>query len=276
MTSADPTVTDPMNPQGWNRYSYVGNDPLAFTDPNGYSWSSFFHSVANFFTHNPIVRAIVQIATTVVLTAVLGPVAIAAGFATAATAVAGVAAAAASAAIVTGLSGGNLGQILRAGAIAGATAFAFDAVGDFTGHTPDFGTPAYAENVAGHALVGCASSAASGGSCESGALSGAVGSALSPLTAKVFPDARTDFGQRIGGTIMEATAGGFASVVGGGKFANGAVTAAFGYLFNQVAPNVFGSVLGISPAEAKGKRIWPPKLNKYQETFPSLREDRLN
>jgi len=25
-TSADPTVTDPMNMQGWNRYSYVGND----------------------------------------------------------------------------------------------------------------------------------------------------------------------------------------------------------------------------------------------------------
>jgi hypothetical protein len=34
--------------QGWNRYSYVGNDPLAFTDPNGFSWlSSFFHSVSN-------------------------------------------------------------------------------------------------------------------------------------------------------------------------------------------------------------------------------------
>jgi hypothetical protein len=37
MTSADPTVTDPMNPQGWNRYSYVGNDPLTFTHPNGLS-----------------------------------------------------------------------------------------------------------------------------------------------------------------------------------------------------------------------------------------------
>jgi RHS repeat-associated protein len=49
--SADPTVSDPLNPQGWNRYSYVGNDPLAFTDPNGFSWfSSFFHSVGNFFS----------------------------------------------------------------------------------------------------------------------------------------------------------------------------------------------------------------------------------
>jgi RHS repeat-associated protein len=57
-TSADPTVTDPLNPQGWNRYSYVGNDPLAFTDPNGFSWlSSFFHSVTNFIRNTPIVQA---------------------------------------------------------------------------------------------------------------------------------------------------------------------------------------------------------------------------
>jgi RHS repeat-associated protein len=36
MTSADPTVPDPLNVQAWNRYSYVGNDPLTFTDPNGH------------------------------------------------------------------------------------------------------------------------------------------------------------------------------------------------------------------------------------------------
>jgi hypothetical protein len=45
-----------------------------------------------------------------------------------------------------------------------------------------------------------------------------------------FPDARTELGQRIGGTIVEATAGGLASVAGGGKFENGAVTAAFVYV----------------------------------------------
>ena len=225
-TSADPTVTDPLNPQGWNRYSYVGNDPLAFTDPNGFSWlSSFFHSVTNFIRNNPIVRSIVQIASTILLSAIL-PLA---GAALAAAAGAG------GAAIATGLSGGNLGQILRAGAIAGVTAAAFFEVGDFTGHTPAFGTAAYAENIAGHALVGCASAAASGGSCGSGALSGAVGSAVSPLTNQLFPNAQTDLGQRIGGTIVEATAGGVASVAGGGKFANGAVTGAFGYLFNAVA-----------------------------------------
>src|SRR5262249_27901530 len=36
MMSADPMVPDPMNGQAWNRYSYVINNPLALTDPNGY------------------------------------------------------------------------------------------------------------------------------------------------------------------------------------------------------------------------------------------------
>jgi RHS repeat-associated protein len=223
MISADPTVPNPMDAQTWNRYSYVGNDPLAFTDPSGFGFfSNFFRSVANFFTNNPIVRAIVQIAITVVLTVaiaipVIGPII----------------AASASAFIVTGLSGGNLGQMLRAGAIAGATAFAFaglNMVAPAQAFGANFDPAAYAQNVAGSALVGCASSAASGGSCASGAASAAVGAGLAPATSNLFPNAGSDIGQRIGGTIVHATVGGLASVAGGGNFANGAVTSSFQYL----------------------------------------------
>lgn len=39
----------------------------------------------------------------------------------------------------------------------------------------------------------------------------------------------------LGGTISSAVIGGTASVIGGGKFENGAATAAFGYLFNYCA-----------------------------------------
>ena len=124
--------------------------------------------------------------------------------------------AAISAVVVVGLSGGSLSQALKAGLIAGVTSFAFFEVGNFTpgagnAFTADnFNPTAYAENVAGHALVGCAQSAASGGGCASGALSGSIGSAVTPLTNSLFPLAGSDLGQRIGGTILEATAGGFA------------------------------------------------------------------
>jgi hypothetical protein len=71
---------------------------------------------------------------------------------------------------------------------------------------------------------------ASGGSCGSGAAASAVSAGLAPVTNSLFPNAKNDIGQRIGGTIVQATTGGLASVAGGGKFANGAVTGAFGYL----------------------------------------------
>ena len=53
---------------------------------------------------------------------------------------------------------------------------------------------------------------------------------LAPATGALFPDASSNIGERIGGTIVQATVGGLASVAGGGKFANGAVTGAMQYL----------------------------------------------
>ena len=107
MTSADPTVPDPLNAQAWNRYSYVGNDPLTFTDPNGFSWlTNIFHDISNFFRSifaNPIVRAIAQIAITAILSIPSFGIGLPAFLA-----------AAASAGIVTGLSGGKLIDIVKA------------------------------------------------------------------------------------------------------------------------------------------------------------------
>jgi hypothetical protein len=34
--SADTLVPDPANPQSWNRYSYVNNQPLVYNDPTGH------------------------------------------------------------------------------------------------------------------------------------------------------------------------------------------------------------------------------------------------
>lgn len=41
--SADPQIQDPMNLQSYNRYAYVMNNPLMYTDPSGYfSWKKIF------------------------------------------------------------------------------------------------------------------------------------------------------------------------------------------------------------------------------------------
>jgi RHS repeat-associated protein len=50
--SADPMVPDPLNGQAWNRHSYVINNPLAFTDPNGYCFlgmCSWGKGISTFF-----------------------------------------------------------------------------------------------------------------------------------------------------------------------------------------------------------------------------------
>jgi len=228
MISADPTVPDPLDAQAWNRYSYVGNDPLTFTDPSGFSWlSSFFNSVSNFFRAvfaNPIVRAIAQIAIAATLSFILPG-----GFEAA------MISAAASTAIVTGLSGGKLSDILRGSVIAAVTAGLFYGVGS------TFPVPAVAAlgsdssavasqaaenlalNVVGHAAIGCLSAAISGGECGPGALSAAAGAGVAPFALQT---------NLVTGTAISGLVGGLASVAGGGKFENGAITGAFGYLYN--------------------------------------------
>jgi RHS repeat-associated protein len=222
MMSADPMVPDPLNAQAWNRYSYVINNPLAFTDPNGYCFlgmCSWGHAVSTFFNRTfgvlfrdiPILGSLLEIAA-VLACAPFGPVCM-------------IPAAFASTTFVAGVTSGNLGYALKAGLIAAISATANFEIGDMTKGLGDIG---YALNAAGRAVVGCASAVGSGGKCGPGALAAGVSALAGPLTNG--PD-------RFASLVMNSVVGGLASVAGGGKFANGAVTGAFAYLFSPRAGN---------------------------------------
>lgn len=131
---------------------------------------------------------------------------------------------------LSGFTGGIIGGgDLKSGIIGAATGMAFFGVGELTGHGAlAFGSAEHIANVAGHAAVGCASAAASGGKCGAGALAGGAGSFAGPLIPSNNMVVRM---------VAHAVIGGTAAKLGGGKFENGAITAAFGYLFNEMGNN---------------------------------------
>ena len=252
--SPDPNIQDPANLQSYNRYNYVLNNPLLYSDPSGYfSWSGFFDGWAHLagFGNAQLGRIVIAIAAAATaqdwVTGMLNGATEAAGeVAGESTAFSeityytqistpGIAVAvptltplgSAIAVSAGGFAGGFVGSggNFRDGMIGSLTALGFNEVGDLTnGHNPGrdyFGTGQFYENVAGHALVGCASGAASGSGCGRGALSAGTADFFTPLLAK-----------GIYGLVETTVIGGTASVLGGGKFANGAETAAFGYLYN--------------------------------------------
>jgi CHAP domain len=79
-------------------------------------------------------------------------------------------------------------------------------------------------------VVGGLSNAAQGGKFQDGFLSAAASSGAGHLGIKPTG--------RVGGTITSGIIGGTASTLGGGKFANGAYTAAFQYLTNDALVGV--------------------------------------
>lgn len=253
--SADPYVESPFSTQSYNRYSYVGNNPLTYTDPSG------FFSLNPFKHHKSIHKALAggakdlfnnsgnMLKATLVPTPqnmfhamqgmpgqasvdryimshewayAVGKIAVTVG-ATAACWGAWECGAAAGAfwdSYYTYYATSSTSASLRAGAITFGTAAAFNAVGSAYS-----GADAPVANIVGHALIGCASAAASGGNCGNGALAAGVSSA---------------YGNYFGysndltiGTMQSAMVGGISAVAGGGKFSEGFTTGAFGYIFNH-------------------------------------------
>ncbi|WP_445365794.1 RHS repeat-associated core domain-containing protein [Microbulbifer sp. ANSA001] len=218
--SADPLIDGVISVQGYNRYAYVHNNPLTYTDPSGYSsWNKYRDSVVK-----PVVAVAIAIWT--------GGQSLVALQATNYAAAVGWAAA-----------GGAAAGAVQSGTVKGAffgafSAVAFMGIGNaFQGATwatkgvvgkGIMGTGlngyGYAAKVFAHSVTGGLLSAAQGGKFKHGFAAAGVTQAFAGGIDSI--DAG-NVGFSAARVIAAAIVGGTASAVSGGKFANGAATAAF-------------------------------------------------
>jgi RHS repeat-associated protein len=227
--SADPFIHDVTNSQDLNRYSYVHNNPLSYTDMNGYG---FFKSLGKFF--KKILKPLIALAVALTLQFELLPALLpglagaeAGGFAL-------------GKAVIAGLSGGVGNVILSGRPKAFLSGFgqafltygvghglfpgrAARFIGDPKAGTVAFGSGQHLGRVIGHGVIGGSFAEIHGGKFSAGFSSAAFTAAAGPILPEDF----------WGGFAAGTAIGCGGSVLGGGKCGEGAVTAAFVYLFNE-------------------------------------------
>lgn len=248
--SADPNVDGVSDAQGFNRYSYVGNNPLGATDPTG------------FFSLKDVLPAIIGIVVAAIVIVALQPGAMPAlkGFFAAlkgalvkggwAAVGAGAAGGGASGFSGSLLNGGSLGDAFKAGvigaAVGAATAWAAGQIGDFFNGLDGMWADEMFSNWAGrtiaHGALGGLVTEAQGGQFRHGFYSSAASAGVMHIRGV----ARFMGGDKGGAWIAARTAtaaviGGTASELSGGKFANGAITSAFQQMFNAEATRALAS-----------------------------------
>ena len=224
MLQADPFIDGVTNTQGYNRYSYVANNPLTYADPSGYfKW-----------------KQLTGLAVAAVGAWICGPHCATVGWEV-------FAVGAASGGAQAAANGGNITQ----GAVfGGISANAFVAIGNgfnaagaenlkFGPPAPDLiqfgGNYLTASQVAGqiglHGLTGGVLAEMQGGDF----IQGFVSAGFTKAALGSGPGMAVAEGSFAGRVAVYAIVGGTASSLTGGKFANGATTAAFQVLFNEMA-----------------------------------------
>ena len=208
--SPDSVTQNIYDMQLLNRFSYVGNNPLSFTDPTGHLFGidDFFIAFVLVAILAPEIRQIPILGSLATILAgfgcgPLGPVC------------AGIIAAE-----VTGLQGGTMAQAFRAFALTTFQGEALKAIGlQKTWSLPQRALAA--------GMIGGITSVAGGGHFASGFLAAGLSTMAGPSVEQINSE--------LGGTLASAVIGGVGAVLGGGKFENGAVTGAFAYVAGEDA-----------------------------------------
>jgi len=235
--SADPFVQAPSDPQAYNRYTYVGNHPLCLTDPSGFiSWGAILGIV---------VAVVVGIVVSIVapeLVAAVAPYLGAGSTFAEGTVGYGIVSAAGfgfgSAFAGTLYAGGSIGQALQAGLVSGAIAaatagFSQGILPGIVKYVSSYAGDGYGGLVqaAGNLVIGGVVSEAQGGSFGEGVLA-AIGYSVTSGINITIPGEAGSFGSYLR-VAVAAVGGGLATELGGGKFENGAVTAAFLQMYGE-------------------------------------------
>lgn len=223
--SADSVLQHPFTTQGQNRYAYTDNHPLSATDPSGHGWFSVFASIFIAIMLPEVAwfkDAMFFLSDALAISAKL---------------VTGIVVGAISGAVSTGsLKGAILGGI--SGGLFAAAGFV--------------GKAGSMMRTMAHGVAGAVTAALSGGSIRAGFLSATFRSVGGGVIDAV-PD---EVPARV---VAAAAVGGVGSVLGGGKFENGAVTGAFGELFNHQSDKICLRP-GYTPAPYDGPSfsVWEP------------------
>jgi RHS repeat-associated protein len=222
--SADPHVQAPGNTQNLNRYSYVLNNPLSYTDPSGY----FFKKLKKFA--GIVIGAVVAVACPACFVGAWGILT-------------GAAIGAASGWIATGSVKGAF-----MGAVSGAI---FGGVG---GYFADQGRSVFsASGFLAFGAAGGITEVLSGGNFGHGFVTAGIGALVgaSPTLQGAHPGLQVGSKAIVGGTLSAAT---------GGKFANGAASAGFAAIAQQAASELEAR---LRPGGAGPTGIFKDRRNEY-------------
>lgn len=205
--SPDPFIQAPDFSQGLNRYSYCMNNPLSLFDPSGYSW----------FSKNwkSLVTAVVGVVVSVASAGIgsgLGGAMIAGALGGAAAGLTGAL-----------LNGSNIGQVIKSTFTGGF----WGAAGGFLANAAGGGN--FLERLFKHTFSQGWLEGIRGGNIKHGMIAGATsvigGAAISKYGSNMGKVGKVTSNAVLSGTVTE---------LGGGKFANGAITGTFTMLFNDM------------------------------------------